>query len=213
MDTTQQIIERLKKQESIKEKPDIKELREIVSAANESLWLTQAISKKNDPQERKRFLTEIFEERKETLKESEKKVIQAAWIQTLIKLGEYNTANRLLREKLTRSLLQYKDYYDIDRLILTERKLGHIQLAEELAQVALQKNPEHVTPKNELIHLEILKGDKTKARALIEEQKSFYARKKELRTMEFMNYQQDEEETKRLEGMIEGDTELTQNLK
>ena len=115
----------------------------------------------------------------------------------------------MLRKKLTKSKIIDGDYYYIDTLIYTERMLGHIELAKKLAESALSNNPAHVMPRNELIRIALMEGDREKAKKLIEQQKTFYAKVRRLKTEAYRTYEKSEEETLQLEDMLDGKTEIT----
>lgn len=129
------------------------------------------------------------------------------YITTKIDLGEFQEANELIRLVLTRRKSIEENYFTVDTLIYTEKMLGHIDLAKELALAVLESDPEHVMPRNELIRFAIMEGDKRLARRLIQIQKSFYEKVKKDKSEKHRTYEKCEAETAELEGLLEGKSE------
>lgn len=201
----QQVIEMLN--QSPKVKPgeiDIEKVQALAKKLQETERINEVLSQFKEPREQIEYIDML--EQKEGLTENERDALQLARIGAQIKLGEYYEANIALRNRI----MAKKDdinYFEIDDLIYTERKLGHIRLVRELATAVLRKNPEHVMPRNELIRISIMEGDKEKARKLIERQKEFYAKVRKLKTEAYRTYEEAEAETTRLESIIEGKSE------
>lgn len=203
--TTNQIIEVVKSDNKAKDRINIEEMQRIAQEVEENRSLLEALAEIKKPRERGEFIRNYVTKAKK-LTQSERRILEDNVIQIKIELGEYESANQQLRRKLTKKTLEDIDYYYLDSLVLTERKLGHIKQAKELAIAMIEANPGHVVaPRNELIRIAMLEGNREEARAQIEIQMAFYDEKRESKTMEYKTYETYEEETKMLEAELNGD--------
>ena len=210
--TTQKIIEQVRKTQISQKEIEIEEIRRLVQVIDETRQLREMLAKIENPRERERFIKKYIATQGQ-ITPNEKNALEEEIIQVNIELGEYKKANRQLRRKLTKDTLAELDYYYLDILVFTERKLGNIGLAKELAIAIIRSNPKHaVAARNELIHISILEGNRQKALEQIQRQKDFYASKRRLPTMEIASYERYEEETNRLEMQLMG-TDDKQNSK
>lgn len=207
IDSTKQIIERLKQEGPVSTKLTKSKAQTLYREVKESRELATELAKIDSPKEREIYINQFFRKKMGNINQSELKLLIDSYIHAKIQLGDYITANRWLRLELTKAKLEHIDYYKIERLVLTERKLGNIMEAKELATIALQNNPKGVSLRNELIRIALLEGDRTEAQRLIDEQKKFYREKRKLKTMEFLNYEKDEEDTRLLQEQLDGKEE------